>query len=87
MLRITLDSSDSESREESEEDDFEERVAPNKEIYYWLKGKFTNPDKGEDTDEFALSQGFASVVPTQFDLTAHHAISDLNKWGLSDQKS
>ena len=67
-------------------DDFEERVAPNKEIYFWLKGEFTNPDKGEDTDEYALSKGFASVVPTQFDLTAHHFISDLNTWDLNSEK-
>jgi 5'-nucleotidase len=67
-------------------DDFEERVAPNKQTYYWLKGEFTNPDKGEDTDEYALSNGFASVVPTQFDLTAHHFISDLNTWKLSSGK-
>lgn len=64
------------------EDEFEEREAPNKQKYYWMKGEFTNPDKGEDTDEFALSHGFASVVPTQFDLTAHHAISELNTWDL-----
>lgn len=66
--------------------DFEEKVAPNKETYFWLKGEFTNPDKGEDTDEFALSNGFASVVPTQFDLTAHHFISDLNTWDLNSEK-
>lgn len=65
-------------------DDFDERIAPNKEVYYWLKGEFTNSDKGEDTDEYALSNGYASVVPTQFDLTAHHFISDLNTWKLSD---
>ena len=64
------------------EDGFDERKAPNKERYFWLTGEFTNPDKGEDTDEYALSQGYASVVPTQFDLTAHHAISELNSWGL-----
>jgi 5'-nucleotidase len=64
------------------EDGFDERKAPNKESYFWLTGEFTNPDKGEDTDEYALSQGYASVVPTQFDLTAHHAISELNSWGL-----
>jgi len=65
------------------EDGFDERKAPNKESYFWLTGEFTNPDKGEDTDEYALSQGYASVVPTQFDLTAHHAISELNSWGLT----
>ena len=65
-------------------DSFDERNAPSGEVYYWLKGEFTNPDKGEDTDEWALSQGYASIVPTQFDLTAHHAIADLNRWDLND---
>jgi 5'-nucleotidase len=45
-----------------------------------LTGKFINNDHGEDTDEWALANGFVSVVPVQFDLTAHHAISYLNKW-------
>ena len=66
------------------EDGFDERKTPNKESYFWLTGKFSNPDKGEDTDEYALSQGYASVVPTQFDLTAHHVISELNSWELGE---
>jgi 5'-nucleotidase len=37
-----------------------------------------------DTDEWALSHGFVSVVPTQFDLTAHHAIQELNNWSLHE---
>ena len=52
--------------------------------YYWLSGKFINEDKGEDTDEWALQHGFVSVVPTQFDLTAHHYIQELNNWNLND---
>jgi len=35
-----------------------------------------------DTDEWALANHFASVVPVQFDLTAHHAIPYLNQWNL-----
>jgi 5'-nucleotidase len=35
--------------------------------------EFVNQDKGEDTDEWALGNGYVSVVPVQFDLTAHHA--------------
>ncbi|PCJ82206.1 MAG: 5'/3'-nucleotidase SurE [Bacteroidetes bacterium] len=65
-------------------DSFDERNAPNGDVYYWLKGEFTNPDRGEDTDEWALTNGFASIVPTQFDLTAHHAIADLNRWELNE---
>tara|TARA_R110002111_G_scaffold143686_1_gene209770 strand:- start:693 stop:860 length:168 start_codon:yes stop_codon:yes gene_type:complete len=48
--------------------------------YYWLTGKFVNMDNGEDTDEWALEHGYVSVVPVQFDLTAHHAIQNLNTW-------
>ena len=50
--------------------------------YYWLTGAFINKDKGEDTDEWALANGYVSVVPVQFDLTAHHAIKDINTWDL-----
>ena len=39
-------------------------------------------DKGEDTDEWALANGYVSMVPVQFDLTAHHFIHKLNNWNL-----
>ena len=39
-------------------------------------------DKGEDTDEWALAHNYVSIVPTQFDLTAHHFIQKLNNWEL-----
>ncbi|WGK65362.1 5'/3'-nucleotidase SurE [Croceiramulus getboli] len=59
-------------------EDFDKRQNPQGRNYYWLTGKFINEDRGEDTDEWALSNGYVSVVPIQFDLTAHHAIQDLN---------
>ena len=61
-------------------EEFDERIDPHKRKYYWLTGKFVNNDHGEDTDEWALANGFVSVVPTQYDLTAHHAIATLNTW-------
>jgi len=63
-------------------EEFDERMDPNKRKYYWLTGEFINNDKGEDTDEWALSKGYVSIVPVHFDLTAHHAILHLNsvKW-------
>ncbi len=63
---------------------FDKRTSPNGKEYYWLTGEFELLDNGEDTDEFALSQGYISVVPTQFDLTAYHAIQNLNNWKLHD---
>ena len=61
---------------------FDKRTNPQGKEYYWLTGKFVNQDKGQDTDEWALENGFISVVPVQFDLTAHHAIQIVNNWDL-----
>jgi 5'-nucleotidase len=62
------------------EDSFDKRKDPFGHDYYWLTGKFETSDKGEDTDMWALDHNYVSVVPTQFDLTAHHLISTLNEW-------
>jgi 5'-nucleotidase len=59
---------------------FDERVDPHKRKYYWLKGEFDNMDTGRDTDEWALKNGYVSVVPVQYDLTAHKEIKKLKKW-------
>ena len=64
------------------EETFDKRVNPMGKDYYWLSGKFVNLDKGEDTDQWALEHNYISVVPTQFDLTAHHFIQKLNNWDL-----
>ncbi|TBX70595.1 5'/3'-nucleotidase SurE [Flavobacterium silvisoli] len=61
---------------------FDKRQTPYGKDYYWLSGEFVNLDKGEDTDEWALANGYISIVPVQFDLTAHHAIAELNSWNL-----
>ena len=61
---------------------FDKRTNPMGKDYYWLTGKFELLDNGEDTDEWALANGYISVVPTQFDLTAHHAIQQINNWNL-----
>jgi 5'-nucleotidase len=62
------------------EDYFEKRSDPQGNDYYWMKGDFKVLEKGEDTDLWALGHGYISVVPTQFDMTAHHAIATLNTW-------
>ena len=62
---------------------FDKRQTPFGKDYYWLSGEFVNQDKGEDTDEWALENGYISVVPVQFDLTAHHTIQELNTWNLN----
>ncbi len=61
------------------EEDFEQRVDPYGRQYFWMIGNLVNHDKGQDNDEWAIAQNYVSVVPCQFDLTGHHAISILNE--------
>ena len=61
-------------------EEFDKRKNPLGQEYFWLTGKFVNKDQGEDTDEWALKNNYISIVPVEFDLTAHHAIQGLNEW-------
>lgn len=63
-------------------EEFDERKDPYGRKYYWLTGKFVNLDEGNDTDQWALENNYVSVVPTQFDLTAHNAIKEMKKWEM-----
>lgn len=63
-------------------EEFEHRVDPYKREYYWMTGRYDWVDRGEDTDVFAINNGYVSIVPTQFDMTAHHAIHELNSWSF-----
>ena len=63
---------------------FDKRKTPQGRDYYWLAGEFVNQDKGEDTDEWALKNGYVSIVPVQFDLTAHHSMQQLNTWNWNE---
>lgn len=63
-------------------DSFDKRLDQFGKPYYWLTGEFESFDGGEDTDTFALKMGYASVVPIQFDMTAHNALATLNNWKI-----
>lgn len=61
------------------QEEFAERFDPTGRKYFWMAGNFVNFDKGEDNDEWAIANNYISVVPCLYDLTAHHAISHINK--------
>lgn len=61
------------------EESFDERVNPHGKKYYWLTGYFNNMDKGTDNDIVALNEGYISIVPVKFDLTAHDYLDELSK--------
>ncbi len=58
---------------------FDQRFDPMGRRYFWMAGNFVNHDKGEDNDEWAIANNYVAVVPCQYDLTAHHAITHLNE--------
>ncbi len=46
--------------------------------YFWLTGEFVNGEpEAEDTDEWALRNGYVSVVPVQVDLTDYRQLERL----------
>ena len=61
---------------------FDKRINPQGREYYWLTGEFINNDKSTESDEWALNNGFVSIVPVKFDLTNYEAIKNLKSWNL-----
>ena len=61
-------------------EEFYKRTDPHGRDYFWLTGAFSNAEpQAEDTDEWALANGYVSVVPVQIDLTAYEQIEQLKK--------
>ncbi|GEP94324.1 5'/3'-nucleotidase SurE [Chitinophaga cymbidii] len=58
-------------------EEFDERRDPHGKKYYWLTGEFKNQDTGNDTDVWALENGYTSLVPVQFDLTDYRLMKKL----------
>lgn len=62
------------------EESFVERRDPMERPYFWLSGQFINLDEGEHTDLGAVENGYVSVTPLQFDLTAHELMDEFRTW-------
>lgn len=57
---------------------FEQREDPRGNYYYWLTGEATADERESDTDVVAVRQGYVSVTPLFYDLTAHIHSGDLS---------
>lgn len=61
--------------------EFAKRTDPQGRAYFWLTGHFENHEPhAAETDEWALSQGYVSVVPTKIDMTAYQAMDEIRGW-------
>lgn len=48
---------------------------------FWMTGSFRNAEpENKNTDEWALSNGYASIVPIKIDMTSYETIPALKDW-------
>lgn len=59
---------------------FDKRTNPQGQDYYWLTGDFESRECSNQTDLWALENGYVSVVPIRYDLTAHDLINEISNW-------
>ncbi len=62
------------------DDFFERRIDPQGKTYYWMSGTMVEIDGGEDSDIAALRDGYVSITPCRYDLTAKEPVSILKNW-------
>ncbi len=58
-------------------EEFVQGVDPHGQKYYWLAGELRNNGAAEDTDVWALKNGYVSVVPSTHDLTSYRGLEEL----------
>lgn len=64
-------------------EEFDKRMDPQKIDYFWLTGNFHNFEPEQtDTDEWALANYYASVVPVKLDFTSYAMLDEMKKWQL-----
>ena len=64
------------------EERFEKRTDPRNQTYYWLDGTFRLQEPKNEADAAMVSDGYVSITPVQYDLTAYPAIDMLKDWKL-----
>lgn len=63
--------------------EFERRSDPRGGFYFWMTGFFHNEEpEASDSDEWALREGYVSVVPTRIDMTAYDQMENIRSWKL-----
>ena len=58
-------------------EEFEDRIDPHDQSYYWLTGKLEVLEEGDDLDVNVLENGYASLTPIQYDLTAYPLLNEV----------
>jgi len=61
-------------------DELVTRMDPRGKPYYWIGGGPPDGVLEENTDFWAVAEGYISITPVQLDLTAYDAMPSLQKW-------
>ncbi|MCD6505273.1 5'/3'-nucleotidase SurE [Candidatus Poribacteria bacterium] len=56
------------------------RIDPRGNTYYWIGGDRAETDGAEDTDIYAVRNGYISITPLQLDLTNYAEMERLERW-------
>ena len=62
---------------------YDRRIDPRGRVYFWSGPDFCCPEPHPDSDVAALSDGYITVTPLQFNLTHHAMLGDMNGWKWS----
>ncbi|WP_294082131.1 5'/3'-nucleotidase SurE [Proteiniphilum sp. UBA5384] len=50
---------------------------------FWMTGNFENwEEENDNSDEWALANGYAAIVPVKIDMTAHDLLPQLKEWEI-----
>ena len=59
---------------------FDRRIDPRGRVYFWSRPDFKCPDPHPESDVFAMSEGYITVTPLQFDLTHAALLAQMRGW-------
>lgn len=63
---------------------FDRRIDPRGRVYFWNKPDYSCSDPHPDSDVYALSEGFITVTPLQFNLTHAAMLERMQPWKWSE---
>jgi 5'-nucleotidase len=66
-------------------DELVTRMDPRGKPYYWIGGGPPDGELEEESDFWAVSQGFISITPVQLDLTAYHVRESIRAWSWDEK--
>ena len=59
---------------------YDRRIDPRGRTYFWTSPGYSCPDPHPDSDVAALAEGFITVTPLQFNLTAWKTLEEMQSW-------